>query len=183
VSVNATAYPAVITTEAKVIAPGYGDAVYPNVVGIEAATCDGVTLNLGVNATVVNCECSPGVVYPDILGQQTYCFPPRIQLDAEAMSMLVSLLSTQVLPSVLEPELGPATNYQFVMVSEDAPTNNVGAECGVLDPIVKIDYPELVETDAILEEILETDAHIEDTIHIPITINRNIELDLEVTTE
>jgi hypothetical protein len=188
-SVNASAYPAVITTEAKPIAPGYGDAVYPNVISCEAAPLDGITLNLGVNATVVGCECDvilndEGMnCYPDILGQQTYCFPPGIQLDAQAMDMLVSLLSTQVLPGVLEPECGPSTNYQFVMVSEDAPTNNVGAECGVLDPIVKIDYPEILEVDAILEEILEADAHIEDTIHIPITVTKDLELQLEVTTE
>jgi hypothetical protein len=181
ISVNATAYPGVITVEAIPIAPSYGDYVYPNVVGVEAAPIN-PSLGLGINATVIGIECAPGVVYPDILGQYEFAFPQRIQVDAEARSMLVSLLSTQVLPPVLEPEMQPR-NYDFVEISQPAPATSAGSECGVLDPTVLIDNPLVIEVDAILEDIIEADAEIDDAAGIGMTINENIELELEVTTE
>jgi hypothetical protein len=191
---DATASPAVVSWEAApsgmpiISATGDPITVVPSCISIEAAPL-GLTYLLGINATVVGCECAPVLsefppanVYIDILGMSEYVFPVRIQLEAEARSMAVSQLSTQVLPPILEAELG-TQNYCFVEVSEPAPATTAGAECGVLDPKVNIDNPTLLETDAILEEILEGEAQIADSIHIPITVAKDLELSLEVTTE
>ena len=45
------------------------------------------------------------------------------------------------------------------------------------------DYLEREQVDAILEDIIEADAEIDDAAGIGMTINENIELELEVTTE
>ena len=175
------AFPIAIVSECAPTNPAtYIDSTVSTVVISPECAVVSPHAGIAVILTVIDVECAqlPAGSHID-----AFVFPVRIQVEAEAKSMLVSLLSTQVLPHVLEPELGPSVNYAFAAVTQSADGQNIGAECGVLDPTVKIDNPTLIETDAILEEILETDAHIEDTIHIPITVTKDLELALEVISE
>jgi hypothetical protein len=178
----------VIGIESKPNAVLFSDIGAPVVIQPECAPIN-PSINIGIYPTVVAAECAPVItdfppanVYPDILGQFEFCFPPGVQLEAAARSMAVSQLSTQVLPPVVQPEAF-TSNYCPLDISEDAPVSIIGTEVAVMNHYAVIDYPEVLEVDAVLEETLEASAQLTDAVHLGVTITKDIELVLEVTTE
>jgi hypothetical protein len=186
--VDATVTLTVIGIEAKPNGVIFYDMGTPLVVESECGPVDPV-VNIGVAPTVVEAECAtvitdvpPANVYPDILAQQEYVFPPVVQPECSPNSMAVSQLSTQVLPSVVQPE-ALTENYCECDTTAEGDATIIGAECSVLNPKAVISYPLLLEVDAVISEDLETNALIESTVYLEVEIKKDIELALEVTTE
>ena len=177
-----------IGIECAPIAVKFSDIGTPFVIQPECAPIN-PSVNIGVVPTVVAAECAPCLsdfppanVYLGILGQFTFCFPPAMQPECAPNSMAVSQLSTEVHPVVTQVE-GFTENYCEVDTTATGNTTIIGTECAVMNHYAVIDYPEVLEVDAVLEETLEADALLIDTVHLGVTITKDIELVLEVTTE